>query len=242
VADRYLYSAVHADEAALQRLVEVVRPNGGRVLDVATGAGHVALALSAHVDAVVATDLTKQMLEVTRKTADARQCGNLQYCIAAAEALPFTNASFQGVTCRLAAHHFRDVEAFLSESRRVLSPGGWLLIVDNIGIDQDEAADDELDRMEFLRDPSHVRSYQEPRWRAMLSEAGFRIEFSEVVPKPLNASDWMRRMQVPEKTQENLVELISGSSGWLREYLRPHGEGDLLTFHLHEMVLLAKPS
>jgi hypothetical protein len=34
--------------------------------------------------------------------------------------------------------------------------------------------------------------------------------------------------------------MISGSEGWLRQYLRPHGEGEMLTFHLHEMLLLAR--
>ncbi|HZH98515.1 MAG TPA: class I SAM-dependent methyltransferase, partial [Fimbriimonadaceae bacterium] len=179
------------------------------------------------------------MLGVTRAAARDRDCSNLCYCLAQAENLPFQSGSFDGVACRLAAHHFRDVKSFLSESRRVLKPSGWLLIVDNVGIEQDEA-DDELDRIEFLRDPSHVRSYRESTWAEMIAEAGFRVEFTETVPKPLNAQDWMTRMSVPEKTQETLVEIISGASGWLREYLRPHGEGELLTFHLHEMLLLAR--
>jgi SAM-dependent methyltransferase len=45
-----------------------------------------------------------------------------------AEALPFTDASFDRVLCVNAFHHFTDKTAFIAEARRVLRPGGGLLV------------------------------------------------------------------------------------------------------------------
>ena len=59
----YAASAVHAKGESLARLVELVGPQRSwRALDVATGAGHTALALASHVAHVVASDITDEML------------------------------------------------------------------------------------------------------------------------------------------------------------------------------------
>jgi ubiquinone/menaquinone biosynthesis C-methylase UbiE len=238
-AEKYLHSAVHSNEAALRRMIEVVQPRGGAVMDVATGAGHTAFAFAPCVDWVMATDLTIEMAELTRRTARSRGLKNVDVCLALAERMPFRSESFDGLCCRMAAHHFRDVVSFLTECRRVLKPHGWLLIVDNVGVDDPEA-DEQLDRIEFLRDPSHVRYYREGEWRDMIAAAGFKLTFEETAPKPINAPDWLERMNTPHDTREVILEAVVNSSGWLREYLRPHGEGDLLTFHLNEALFFAR--
>ena len=59
----YATSEVHAKGASLTRLVELTEPKPHwRVLDVATGAGHTALAFAPHVAKVTATDITEEML------------------------------------------------------------------------------------------------------------------------------------------------------------------------------------
>src|SRR5438067_595275 len=62
-AQSYVHSAGHARGDDLRRLVELARLSGDeRVLDIATGGGHTALAFAPHVREVVASDLTPQML------------------------------------------------------------------------------------------------------------------------------------------------------------------------------------
>jgi ubiquinone/menaquinone biosynthesis C-methylase UbiE len=232
-ADRYRTSSWHSNEAALQHLVEVARPEGGRALDVATGAGHAALAIAPFVDTMVATDTSQRMLEVTAQEAERRGIGNLIAEYADAQDLPYENASYDLIVCRTAAHHFSEPMKFLSEAHRVLKPNGKLVVVDTTGSD-DEEADDLIDKFERMRDGSHVRNYTKPAWRRMAERAGFVVESEETVSKPLNAKEWLERQGVPLDTRVELIDMITLSQGWFREYLSPHGEGDLLTFHLDE--------
>ena len=123
----YATSTVHAEGESLARLIALVDPQPNwRVLDVATGAGHMAIALAPHVAKVTATDITDAMLAETRKLVHARKLHNVRTGNARAEDLPFPDMSFDLVTCRLAAHHFRRMPAFAAEAFRVLMPQGRL--------------------------------------------------------------------------------------------------------------------
>lgn len=234
-AAKYLTSQVHADQEALAEHVQLVNPNGGSVLDIATGAGHMAFALAPYVDQVVATDPTPQMLEVTADEAKKRGLKNLQTAHAFAEDLPFDPESFDGVSCRVAAHHFQSVDSFLTESRRVLRPGGWFLLVDTVS-PEDVVSAETLNRFESVRDPSHQWNLTVSDWTSRTEEAGFRIELITTRPKRMNLQDWMDRMSVPQGSQASLRKTVEESEGVLRNYFDPQGD----TFCLLEMTLLAK--
>ncbi|MBV8790514.1 MAG: methyltransferase type 11, partial [Pseudolabrys sp.] len=76
-AASYLTSAPHAKGKSLERLVELVQPQKTwRMLDVATGGGHVAYTFSPHVARVWATDITDEMLSMVRGEADKRSLAN----------------------------------------------------------------------------------------------------------------------------------------------------------------------
>src|SRR5688500_18730249 len=182
---------------------------------------------------MIATDTSQRMLEVTMQEAERRGLTNLVTEFADAQDLPYENASFDLVICRTAAHHFSEPTKFLAEAYRVLKPGAKLVLVDTTGSD-DDAADDLIDKFERMRDPSHVRNYTKPAWRKIAERAGFEIESEETVSKPLNAKEWLERSGTPLDTRIELIDKITLSQGWFREYLSPHGEGDVLTFHLDE--------
>src|SRR3979409_1446367 len=104
----------HARGASLGRLVELVQPKASwQALDVATGAGHTAAAFAPHVARVIASDPTAEMLQGAAKTATARGFANMETAPADAEALPFEDARFDLVTCRIAPHHFPDIPTFV---------------------------------------------------------------------------------------------------------------------------------
>lgn len=239
-APEYATSRVHADRASLARLVDLVGPSAGwRALDVATGAGHTALAFAPHVASVVATDITPEMLAVVARAIAARGTGNVTTRAADAEALPFGEGSFELVTCRIAPHHFPRVDLFLAEALRVLTPGGVLAVVDNFAPDDEEAAR-ELDAIERLRDPSHVHCLRLGEWRAAIRAAGFELVHEAVDAKRLEFLDWARRMQVSDVVARELRRRLLDARPALAAFLRPEADGDDVRFVLGEAAFIGR--
>jgi len=129
------------------------------LLDVATGTGFTALAFAPYVGSVIGLDVSPGMLAQARRQAEERSIGNTEFREAPAEALPFADETFDIVTCRIAPHHFLEIEKFVSEAARVLKPGGALLLVDTTVPDTDPGAAEWQNAVETVRDPSHVRNY-----------------------------------------------------------------------------------
>jgi ubiquinone/menaquinone biosynthesis C-methylase UbiE len=224
-ANAYTTSAGHSDPMLLRRVIELAQPGpSDRALDIATGAGHTALALAPQVAEVVAYDITPQMLEETARNAAARGFTNISTRQGAAEKLPFADASFDIVAVRQAPHHFADIRAAIREMARVVKPGGRVAIIDSRAPE-----DDELDRaynyIEKLRDPSHVRNWRPSEWGAMLQEAGLKIvaehlDFYTENGRPMDFDAWTRRMKTPPAAVEELTRLFQDASPALIEALR----------------------
>jgi len=182
-AASYTTSAAHADEQVLARIVELAGPQPHwMALDIATGTGHTALALAPHVASVIGFDLTPEMLAEAGKLRAARGVGNVTFREGDVHALPFPDASFDLVTSRRAPHHFSNIKAALREMRRVLRPGGRLLI-DDRSVPEDDFVDACMNELDWYHDESHVRQYRPSEWRTMLGEAGFAIDFAGLYTK-----------------------------------------------------------
>jgi len=198
-AQGYVTSAIHAKGGDLARLIELARPRGDeRVLDVATGGGHTALAFAPHVREVVASDLTPQMLAAAETFIRGQGVTNVSFELADAEALPFEGGSFDIVTSRIAPHHFPSPQRFVQEAARVLRTGGLFLLDDNMAPDDPEL-EAFMNRFEKWRDPSHVRACTISEWRGWMEQAGLRVEQAD----PLTSTrydfpDWVARMKLPE--------------------------------------------
>jgi SAM-dependent methyltransferase len=215
VAAAYVDSPSHAGGRSLGRMLEMAPPGPSeRVLDVATGAGHAALAFAPHVASVVASDITPEMLEQVRRLAGERCLTNVEtQGEAPAEALPFADASFDKVLCRVAPHHFPEVLQFLSESYRVLKPGGALVLCDTIAPDDDPLADRWLDRMERLRDPSHFRDWSPAEWQRMAAASGFTVEAVDATSCRAEQffDSWAARMRCSPETVAELLDLFAAA-------------------------------
>jgi ubiquinone/menaquinone biosynthesis C-methylase UbiE len=245
----YAASAVHAKGESLARLVALVAPQSSwRVLDVATGAGHTALAFAPHVAKVTASDITDQMLAEAKKLAAERRLGNVRTARAKAEDLPFPDMSFDLVTCRLAAHHFDNPRAFVAEAFRVLMPGGVLAIVDNISPDERimpdlaERQSRELARAyneyEKLRDPSHGRCLGLTEWTALLGDAGFVVTHSENIDQTIEFGPWTKRMRCDAPTVTRLEALLDTEP--LCSFLCPRDSDNGRVFTLQEAIVVAR--
>jgi len=212
VAGNYVKSAVHATGGDLPRLVELARLDGDeRVLDVATGGGHTALAFAPHVREVVASDLTPDMLAAAEEFIRGRGVENVSFERADAEDLPFEDGSFDVVACRIAAHHFPDLESFIREAARVLVPGGRFLLDDNVA-PEDPELDEFMNRFEKWRDPGHVRAHKVSEWQAMMEEAGLHVEHIEPPGrKSYQFEEWTSRIGMGEDERDELEAWLAAA-------------------------------
>ncbi len=207
-AENYVSSPDHSKGESLDRLLAVVEPQAGwRMLDVATGGGHTALALAPHVAAVVATDITSEMLAAAERFVREKGVENITFREADATALPFADEEFDLVTCRIAPHHFADCARFVREAARVLRPGGVAAVIDNI-VPDDLVAARHINAIETLRDPSHVWAYGQADWVGFFEAAGLDVTHQEVFRKVRDFDFWTGMMSVDGKTKDQLRVLI----------------------------------
>lgn len=235
----YITHETHAKGASLVRLLETLPLNDRwRVLDVATGTGHTALTLAPHVAHVTATDITPEMLDIAREQAADRNLTNMDVEEAQAEVLAYPDGHFDCVTCRIAPHHFSDIPQFLTRAFRILAPGGYLAIVDNVVPAGQAGA--YVNAFEKLRDPSHGACLSDIRWRELLREAGFEIAHHEILAKRMNFAKWAGRHDA--RMQAFLEALLLGAQDAARGYLQPRRERDTYTFGLQEGLYIARRS
>lgn len=132
-----LYNLIFARKPTAEHLLAVkhaaLQP-GEKVLDVGCGPGTMALLMVKKVapgGEVIGTDASLEMIEVARRKAS-RAKSATRFEPAAVEALPFGDASFDVATSTFMLHHLPDEvqEKGLAEVRRVLKPGGRLVIAD----------------------------------------------------------------------------------------------------------------
>lgn len=186
-ADAFRESPTHREGPDLDLVVEWSEPGPDvKVLDVATGGGHVARRLREEGCTVVTVDPAPGM------KADV---------VAPAEHLPFEDGSFDVVTCRIAAHHFTDIRAAVAEMARVSNR--LLVIEDNL------FRGEHVEEAERLRDPTHVRCYSEDEWKEMVEAVGFEIEQVQDFPRRQSLSAWLERVETPPDDARRIRELLA---------------------------------
>jgi ubiquinone/menaquinone biosynthesis C-methylase UbiE len=208
-------------------------------MDVATGAGHTALAFAPYVAHIVATDLTAEMLAKTAELAAARGLTNVETKPADAEALPFDDASFDLVTCRLAFHHFPNPRQAIAEFARVLKPGSVLGFTDNIVVPEKQAAG-YYNAYEKLRDPSHNWVYPLVRLQVMFEEAGLKVETTRELSKELEFHEWADRQHVSDANKAKLLEMMRHIPEALQPLFTPRWADGTMYFSLREAILIAR--
>lgn len=235
-AAHYLTSKPHAKGKSLERLVELTGPQPDwRVLDIATGGGHVAYAFAPHTARVWATDITQEMLDMVKAEAAKRGLANLRTTYAKAEALPFEDESFDLVTCRIAPHHFDSIPAFLAEVRRVLKAGGLFALVDNVV--PAGSVGDYVNAFERLRDPSHLRAWAMQEWRDALKAAGLTATHEEQIYKTMEFNSWAARY---DDTMKALLRaMLTQVTPAVNAVLEPQQADGDMTFRLCEGLFIA---
>jgi SAM-dependent methyltransferase len=236
-AAAYVSSATHASGEDLERLVAVAAPRTNELaLDLGCGVGHTLRRIAPLVAFAVGADATLEMMQAGR--ASVVTAPNTAFAQTDASALPFADATFDLVTCRLAAHHFHDAASAFSEVGRVLRPGGRFVFVDNYAPD-DPALDAFINELETLRDASHVRNHTVAGWRALLEDAGLRASLeSDLLTTKLTTDGWLERSQTPAARAAEVRRRLREASRAARDAFRISET----TFAVPKVVILARTS
>lgn len=105
----------------------------GRLLEVGSGPGRLAVWLAQEAPGVAVTgvDISEAMVErATSRAAEANLAERVRFEVGDVGALPFADGEFDGVASTLSLHHWPDASRGLAEIYRVLKPGGEARIYD----------------------------------------------------------------------------------------------------------------
>ena len=160
------------DEEALRLLVDFTGAGPDDVvLDVACGPGLVVCAFARVARHVTGIDLTPAMIERARGVQRESGLRNVTFEVGDVRTLPHPDASFTIVASRFAFHHIQEPAGVLAEMKRVCAPGGKVVVTD-VEASPDPAKATAFNRMERLRDPSHVRALPLAELLALFSAVG----------------------------------------------------------------------
>ena len=171
-AQLFSTAAPITSESALRMILAAARPRpDDTMLDIACGGGLVVCAFAPHVKQATGFDMTPAMLGQAEKLAGEKGLTNVSWRQGDATVLPYAGASFDIVTSRFSFHHFPDPPAVLREMVRVCAPGGRILVIDSYA-SEDAGKAAEFNRLELLRDPSHVRNLALSELKGLFAAAG----------------------------------------------------------------------
>lgn len=175
--ERYFVPAIGRPVADDLMSVAALKP-GERVLDVGCGTG-VVTRLAAESTGVTVTglDMTPGMLEVAKSVTPSDL--SIEWHQASADSMPLPDEAYDAVLCQLSLQFFPDRPAALGEMRRVLTPGGRLVV--NVPGKMPrifEIIDGALERQVGPEAAGFVRAvfslHDADEVRALMSDAGFR--------------------------------------------------------------------
>lgn len=237
----YVTNKGHAQGSELDRLIEIAQPQADWLaLDVATGGGHTALKFAPYVKQVIATDLAPKMLDTARNFITGQGVANVTFEIADAEKLPFEAEYFDLVTCRIAPHHFPDVQKFVTEGARVLKPGGVLLVQDQVSPD-DYTAARYVDAFEKLRDPSHYKVLSQPEWVQAFENVGMQVFHTEQLTKRHDLLHWARMQGNTDVDIERLQVLLQVAPPQAAAWFEAAGVGTPeASFANHHLIIAGR--
>ena len=213
-------------------MLELAAPESeDRLLDVACGWGFVALEFAPSVQSAVGVDLTPAMVDLANAEAARRGVSNVQYVEGDAEDLRFQEESFEIVTCRQTFHHFGNPEKALREMRRVLAPGGRIVLYDFLApADEGKAA--RLNEIESARDSGHVKIYRHVEFKDLFERCGL-VEKGRITSLLRRRFDhWMAFVDAGDDQRKKVRAMIEATMEDNGAGLGPRvHEGDLTFTH-----------
>ena len=225
-------------EEYLDYTLSCVSPNNlDMMLEVAAGTCVCGRSFAPHVQSVVCLDATLPMLNIGKEKADNNHLNNMVFMRGYAEELPFLNESFDIVFSRLAFHHFTNADTVFSEMIRVLRPGGKLVLIDM------EAAEEELrdieDKIETMRDPSHVRNMSKSEMLNLFAANGLSLSKCDQKDIQQKLESWLALTNTPKNIQNKITEKMKDEiNGGEKTGFHPYMENGNIYFNQKWILII----
>jgi SAM-dependent methyltransferase len=208
------------------------------VLDVACGPGLVACPLAEVARHVTGIGLTPAMIEQGRARQLTKGLTSLTWLVGDAVPLPFPDAAFSVVVSRYSFHHFLDPKAVLAEMVRVCRPGGRVAVIDVFTGNPKQA--EAYNRVEKLRDPSHVRALPLEELTGLCHHAGLRDVRTSFYKLNVPLEELLARSFPNPGNAGRIRQTFAGDVGVDRLGVGAHRRGGAIHFAFRMVVILGQ--
>jgi ArsR family transcriptional regulator len=176
--------ALDLPAAAVEDAVLALLPGHGvgRALDIGTGTGRLLEVLAPRLTAGLGIDASRTMLALARVRLAKPEFSHVSVKLADMYALPLRDASFDLVLLQMVLHYAEDTAKAVAEARRVLAPGGTVLVVDLAPHDRTELRE---------RMAHRALGFSDSTMAGLLREGGLRaFSAQSVAGGPLTVRIW----------------------------------------------------
>lgn len=239
-SDAYSKSSILSNKDHLNLIIDLASPEeSDSVLDIATGNGFLAFEFAEKVSRVIGCDMTEDMLDIAESIRKDRKLDNVAFDVMDAESLRFEDGSFDIVSCRFAFHHFTNPKKVISEMVRVCRNGGKIVLVDGLS-SEDPVKSEYHNRIEQIRDPSHVRLYSRSELIGMLQDAGLRVTHAREWDADFYFDEWIAIANPGEEIAEQVRSMMINSIEDDKTGLNVRFKDDKMLFTYSTVILVAE--
>lgn len=239
-SDAYSKSGILSNKDHLNLIIDLASPEeSDSVLDIATGNGFLAFEFAEKVSRVIGCDMTEDMLDIAESIRKERKLDNVAFEVMDAESLRFEDGSFDIVSCRFAFHHFTNPKKVISEMVRVCRNGGKIVLVDGLS-SEDPVKSEYHNRIEQIRDPSHVRLYSRSELIGMLQDAGLRVTHAREWDADFYFDEWIAIADPGEEIAEQVRSMMINSIEDDKTGLNVRFKDDKMLFTYSTVILVAE--
>jgi len=160
----------------------------------------------------------------------------VEFVLAEASHQPFRDETFDIAVSRLAFHHMKDPAGAVGSMRLLVKPGGRVVVADLV-VSEDDRVADFHNKLERLRDPSHVKSLKLSEWKRIFQEWGLRLDRVALSKVRLEVLEWANRAGFPEGRIKELIDILETAPAKVKRSLSVfHRNG--LVFFLNTRAIL----
>jgi ubiquinone/menaquinone biosynthesis C-methylase UbiE len=207
-------------------------------LDVGCGTGAVGAALGPLVGGVTGIDLSEEM--IARAGAAHPDRSHFRFQVADVEQMPFEDDRFHLATARMVFHHVADCAKGLSEVRRVLKPGGRLVLCE--GVPPDHLTRARYEEIFALKEERHT--FSEAELINLFDGAGFgNILVMPHFMRQVSLNNWLQNGALEERAIREIRRLhVEADEHFKRIYRLTERDGDVFMDWKFVIIRGDKPS